>query len=77
MILPYAFRLFFSDFSTMEHKLDRNVYADIDSFLTDANLVFDNCILYNPEGSIYAKSATKLSKFLKEMVAEDLKNMTE
>lgn len=65
------------DFSTMEHKLDRNVYTDVDSFLADANLVFDNCILYNPEGSIYAKGALKLGKFLKDMVAEDMKNMKE
>jgi histone acetyltransferase len=64
-----------TDFSTMEHKLDRNVYTDINNFISDANLVFDNCILYNPEGSIYAKSAQKLTKFLKDMVAEDLKNM--
>lgn len=65
----------FTDFSTIEHKLGRNVYTDIESFLSDANLVFDNCILYNPEGSIYAKSALKLAKFLKDMVGEDLKNM--
>ncbi|KAF8585989.1 Bromodomain-containing protein [Ramaria rubella] len=63
------------DFSTMEHKLDHNVYTEIDSFVSDANLVFDNCILYNPEGSIYAKSALKLGKFLKEMVEEDMKNI--
>lgn len=58
----------------MEHKLERNLYPDIDSFLADANLVFDNCLHYNPEGSIYAKHAIKLSKFLKDMVAEDRKN---
>jgi len=59
-----------SDFSTMEHKLDHNVYTDIDSLVTDAKLVFSNCILYNPEGSIYAKSAAKLEKFLRELVAD-------
>lgn len=57
----------------MEHKLDRNMYTDLDSFVTDANLVFNNCMLYNPEGSIYAKSAAKLEKFLKDLVAENAK----
>lgn len=55
----------------MEHKLERNLYPDLESFTADANLVFDNCLLYNPEASIYAKHAVKLSKFLKDMVAED------
>ncbi|KIJ49447.1 hypothetical protein M422DRAFT_161098 [Sphaerobolus stellatus SS14] len=63
------------DFSTMEHKLERNLYSDIDSFLADAQLVFDNCLIYNPEQSVYAKHAMKLSKFLKDMVAEDKKTM--
>jgi len=63
------------DFSTMESKFERRMYPDIESFLTDANLVFDNCILYNPEDSIYVKNARKLAKFLKEMVAEDKKLM--
>ena len=59
-----------ADFSTMEHKLNHNVYPDINSFVSDANLVFSNCMLYNPEGSIYAKSAAKLQKFLTELVAD-------
>ena len=53
----------------MEHKLDTNQYLSLESFLDDAQLVFDNCRIYNPEGSIYAKNATKLDKFVKEQVA--------
>lgn len=53
------------------------MYTDVTGFLSDANTVFDNCILYNPEGSIYTKSALKLAKFLKDMVAEDMKSLNE
>ncbi|GJJ06479.1 hypothetical protein Clacol_000671 [Clathrus columnatus] len=59
------------DFGTMEDKLERNMYPDIESFLADANLVFDNCMLYNPEDSGYVKRARKLAKFLKDMVTAD------
>ncbi|KAH7919738.1 Bromodomain-containing protein [Leucogyrophana mollusca] len=58
------------DFSTMQQKLERNQYTELKSFVDDAHLVFDNCRLYNPEGSIYAKNATKLEKFMKEQLAE-------
>jgi histone acetyltransferase len=53
----------------MEKKLDANQYQDLDAFVTDAQLVFDNCRLYNPEGSIYARNATKMEKFLKDQIA--------
>jgi len=56
------------DFSTMEHKLDSGQYGSVDSFVADAQLVFRNCRAYNPEGSIYAKNATKLEKVLKDLV---------
>ncbi|RDB25273.1 Histone acetyltransferase gcn5 [Hypsizygus marmoreus] len=56
------------DFSTMEHKLDTNQYPTIDSFLADAQLVFDNCRTYNPETSIWARNATKVEKFLKDQL---------
>jgi histone acetyltransferase len=55
----------------MEHKLETKLYSDIDAFITDAHLVFDNCLLYNPEDSPYAKCARRLAKFFGDMVAED------
>lgn len=57
----------------MESKLERNAYPDIESFLSDTNLVFDNCMLYNPEDSVYVKRARKLAKFLKDLVASEKK----
>ncbi|OBZ67017.1 Histone acetyltransferase GCN5 [Grifola frondosa] len=57
------------DFGTMEHKLETNQYSSLDAFVADAQLVFDNCRIYNPEETIYYKSATKLEKFVKEQLA--------
>jgi len=57
------------DLSTMEHKLDTNQYPNVDAFLADAQLIFDNCRTYNAEGSSYYKNATKLEKILKDQIA--------
>ncbi|KAA1474031.1 Bromodomain-containing protein [Dentipellis sp. KUC8613] len=57
------------DFSTMEHKLENGQYPDLDAFLADARLVFDNCRLFNQEDSIYWKNANKIEKHMDEIVA--------
>ncbi len=54
------------DLSTMETKMENNQYDDLDSFLKDAQLIFDNCRQYNGLSSSYGKLATKLEKFLKD-----------
>ncbi|GLB37571.1 putative bromo domain containing protein [Lyophyllum shimeji] len=56
------------DFSTMEHKLETNQYPTMESFVADAQLVFDNCKTYNPEQTIYHKLAVKLEMFLETLV---------
>ncbi|KAL0579158.1 histone acetyltransferase [Marasmius crinis-equi] len=61
------------DFGTMEHKLDNNQYTTVEDFVRDAHLVFDNCRLYNEEGSIYHKCANALEKFLREQLKERVK----
>lgn len=35
------------DFSTVKKKLNFNVYKDCSEFVSDMNLIFDNCELYN------------------------------
>jgi histone acetyltransferase len=62
-----------SDLNTMEHKLETNQYPSLRGFIDDAQLIFDNCRLYNPEGSVYAKNATRMEKFLKDQVAERMR----
>jgi histone acetyltransferase len=63
----------YTDFSTMEGKLENNEYATVDDFVADAQLIFDNCRLYNPEGTVYVKNATKMEKFVKDQVATKLR----
>jgi histone acetyltransferase len=57
----------------METKLENNGYATVDDFVADAQLIFDNCRLYNPEGTVYVKNATKMEKFVKDQVATKLR----
>jgi histone acetyltransferase len=54
----------------MEHKLESNMYAAMDDFVADANLVFSNCKLFNPEGSVYHKNAKQMERFLKDWLAD-------
>ncbi|KAH9858772.1 histone acetyltransferase GCN5 [Lenzites betulinus] len=58
------------DLSTMEHKLDNNQYPDVDAFIDDAQLIFDNCRMYNPEETVYHRSATKLEKYMRDRMKE-------
>lgn len=58
------------DLSTMESKMENNQYSIVDDMVKDAQLVFDNCKLYNPASSPYAKSAVKLEKFLYEKLPQ-------
>ena len=52
----------------MEYKLDNNLYPTLDDFLSDARLIFDNCRLYNPQESVYVKNASKMERFMEEML---------
>ena len=35
------------DFGTVRRKLSHNVYENVNQFIIDMNLVFDNCVRYN------------------------------
>jgi histone acetyltransferase len=69
ILFNYALTPRIADFNTMEHKLSHGLYAHIDEFVEDARLVFQNCLIYNPEGSVYAKNAIKMEAFLDEQLA--------
>ena len=62
-------QLFRADFSTMEHKLEAGQYQDLDAFIADAQLVFDNAQVYNPEDIIYYKGAVKMERVLMDHVS--------
>lgn len=57
----------------MEHKLDTNSYRTLEAFAADAQLIFDNCRLYNPEATIYARNASKVEKWFKDQLSDRLK----
>ena len=48
----------------MEYKLENNHYAGVDDFVSDAQLMFNNCRLYNGEKSTYTVQANRLEKAL-------------
>lgn len=39
------------DFATIKHKLNMLEYTKNSELIADAELLFDNCYLYNQEGS--------------------------
>ena len=53
----------------MEQKLKTDQYENLDAFIYDGQLVFDNCRIYNQDGSIYARNATKMERYMKEQLA--------
>lgn len=52
------------DLSTMEQKLQADLYENFEDFIYDARLIFNNCRKYNNDSTTYYKHATKLEKFL-------------
>jgi histone acetyltransferase len=52
------------DLSTMEYKLENNHYANVEEFLRDAQLMFNNCRQYNGSNSTYTTQANRLEKAL-------------
>lgn len=58
------------DFATMEEKLEQDAYEKPEDFVHDAKLIFTNCRKYNNETTPYAKSATKLEKYMWAQIKE-------
>ncbi|KAF8313144.1 Bromodomain-containing protein [Clavulina sp. PMI_390] len=58
------------DLGTMETKLERDQYPDIEGFIADARLIFTNCKAYNHEASQYTRLAIRMEKFLDEILAK-------
>lgn len=56
--------------STMEEKLDADLYTSLEQFIYDARLIFNNCRSYNSESTNYYKNANKLEKFFEQKVRE-------
>lgn len=51
-------------FQMVKEKCKRNLYLEPIHFIDDMNLVFDNCMKYNENGSFFHKAAKKLKRIL-------------
>jgi len=54
------------DFGTIKKKLTFNVYHNVQQFITDMKLVFDNCIKYNGIENQIAKHAIEIKNLFEE-----------
>lgn len=59
-----------SDLATLESNVDADVYKTLDEFAVDCKKIFDNCRVYNGEGTPYVKCANKLEKVFKDKLKE-------
>lgn len=50
------------DISTISAKLNANKYNDIKDVLSDFDLIWSNCVLYNGQESAISQMATRLKK---------------
>ena len=58
------------DLSTMESKLEKDQYDNVEDFVKDVLLLVRNCKRYNAETTPYAKAANKLEKEMWKKIRE-------
>ncbi|KAI8620859.1 histone acetyltransferase GCN5 [Chytriomyces sp. MP71] len=56
------------DVSTLGTCVENDEYQTIEAFVKDASKIFQNCRIYNEEGTNYVKCANKLEKWFKERI---------
>jgi len=60
------------DLASVKKKLKAGKYKTVNDFLEDIQLIWDNCKLYNQEGSQIYKQAFKLEKVQKKLIKKYL-----
>lgn len=58
------------DLATMERKLDNKEYQDLESFIADMTLIFNNCRLYNDESTPYFKCANTVERDFRNLLKQ-------
>lgn len=62
------------DLSTMEQRLNNLEYEAVDDFISDMNLIFSNCYLYNGTEALVSQCASNVeaafNKLLRRMPKE-------
>jgi histone acetyltransferase len=61
------------DMRTMEDKLAAHRYPNMEAFITDAQLMWDNCMSFNPADTVYHKCAKAMAKWFKTRIANRVK----
>jgi len=59
------------DFPKMDSKLSNNEYSNMDALVADAQLMFDNCRLYNGVGSNFHRYADSTEAMMKNWLSEN------
>ena len=63
------------DLGTCKNKLLNGEYKIFQEFIDDANLIWENCRLYNQAGSLIVKKANTLEKKMRQLIDKQFKNM--
>ena len=50
------------DFTTLKRRIEQGAVCDMDSFMADLNLIFDNAMKYNGEGTDFYQMANTLKR---------------
>ncbi|KAH6648038.1 Bromodomain-containing protein [Truncatella angustata] len=58
------------DLSTIEERLDSDLYAAPKDLVADLKLIFSNCRQYNDATTVYTKCAVRLEKFMWSLIKE-------
>ncbi|KAI1333022.1 histone acetyltransferase GCN5 [Xylariaceae sp. FL0255] len=58
------------DLSTIEDKLEHDLYAAPKDLVADLKLIFSNCRQYNDASTVYTKCAGKLEKYMWTLIKE-------
>ncbi|MFT7808570.1 bromodomain adjacent to zinc finger domain protein 2B isoform X3 [Arapaima gigas] len=61
------------DFSTIREKLSSNQYQNLETFIIDVNLVFDNCEKFNEDNSDIGQAGHSMREFFERRWTELLK----
>lgn len=61
------------DFSTIREKLVSSQYQNLETFIIDVNLVFDNCEKFNEDNSDIGRAGHNMRKFFEKRWTELLK----
>ena len=48
------------DFTTLKRRVESGAVSDVDSLVSDLNLIFDNAMIYNGKGTDYYRMAQTL-----------------